>query len=293
MAEVVGEDYALSVAPEQEEASDDPESIFGSLLIFNQIKKEMAESKLDTFFLVHGYAVSFKNAILGAARMREAYAAAGKDMNILLFSWPSDGRNLPQDYGNDRLDAEHSGPALARGILKGIAFLQSILPGEGCGQDCYLGLHSMGNYAGRFMVREIKRFHDPMPRIFKNIFSFAADEDDDAMEDPAKLYDLPQLGRKLHIYFNHSDKALEISNLTKGNPDRLGHVGPRNPQTTQNKVTLVDVSRSIGWDLIGHSYFMTDKYVIDDVVSVLNGTDDAAIPNRQWQPDRHCFKLCP
>mgnify|MGYP000635563021 CR=1 FL=1 len=92
----------------------------------------------------------------------------------------------------------------------------------------HLMAHSMGAYVLRHGLQAI-RAKDPraLVRVFDQILLVAADEDDDAFETDEKLKPLSQIGRQVTVYFNPNDRALVISDKTKGNRDRLGSDGPR------------------------------------------------------------------
>src|SRR3546814_12094352 len=88
----------------------------------------------------------------------------------------------------------------------------------------------MGAYTLRNAVQAMisERGDRAMPRVFKNIFLMAPDEDNDAFEHADKLARLPELAESVSVYFARNDLALSISDKTKGHPDRLGSTGPRN-----------------------------------------------------------------
>jgi len=77
-------------------------------------------------------------------------------------------------------------------------------------------------------------------RLLEQVVLFAADEDADAFEFDYKFQSLPDMARRVTVYHNASDKALVTSDLTKGNPDRLGASGPRNSRALPDKVSVVN-----------------------------------------------------
>ncbi len=253
----------------------------GSTAVYEAVKRKMAEEKRDTMIMIHGYATSFEQAILGAAKTKAAYGPA--NLNVFMFSWPSDGRNAPHDYGNDRHDAQASGLAFARGIMKLVEFLRS---GPACGRRIHLLAHSMGNYVLRHTLQELIKMNPAgrLPRVFDNVFSMAADEDADALEHADKWARLPELTQALHIYFSRHDRALQGSDATKGNPDRMGNDGPARPLDIHSKVTLIDVSKTDRFllDVVGHGYYDEKQAVIDDVLATLAGLEPDQIPGRRY-----------
>ena len=159
-------------------------------------------------------------------------------------------------YASDRQDAAASGPAFARGFLKLTDFLRGSTPQEACDQRVHLVAHSMGNYVLRHAVQEIvARSPGRATRIFDQVFLMAADEDADAFEHDHKLKPLPSLAKRVSVYFNNEDRAIALSDKTKGNPDRLDDDGPQAPRGIPGKVTLVD-STPVVEGLVEHSYFL-------------------------------------
>lgn len=83
---------------------------------------------------------------------------------------------------------------------------------------------------------------------------------------------------------------MAISDLTKGNPERLGKEGLQRPFKVPAKVCQLDCSRIVG-GLAEHNYYRENKMVIADVQAVLSGKDADEIVNRHYQPARHLFVL--
>ena len=128
-AEVSGDEldtYVVQVARErlvkdaERKQKDGTGSTLGSQSVFEHARRKMASTARDTVIFIHGYNVSFKEALTAASRLKLNFGrdAGGPGVNIVLFSWPSDGLMMPfLAYANDRQDAAASGPAFARGLL--------------------------------------------------------------------------------------------------------------------------------------------------------------------------------
>ena len=243
---------------------------------------------------IHGYNVSFKEALTSAATLKRNFSTArsGPGVNVVLFSWPSDGSMMPYiAYANDRQDAAASGPAFARGLLKLTDFLRGATPEEACDQRIHLVAHSMGNYVLRHTVQEITAHASGRPvRIFDQVFLMAADEDDDAFEHDHKLKSLPRLAKRVNVYFNNGDTGMAVSDKTKGNPDRLGDDGPRVPRGIPGKVTLIDCT-SVVHGLVEHSYYLDSPTVVADMQMVLMGTEPDVIGGRDYIQDSNRYRL--
>ena len=261
----------------------------GSVLMFKEIKESMINEKIPTLVFIHGYNTTFNESIRMAALLKDNFEKGGNPMNVVVFSWPSNGSNLYWDYSADRHDAEASGVAFARALLKMAKFLKE---GEPCGQDLYLMAHSMGNYCLRFTFQEIyKQLRSRLPQLFNKMFLIAADEDDNAFEREDKFLHLSDACQELYIYFNKHDKALMGSDTTKGNPDRLGACGPKYPLNIPNKITLIDISK-VNSDFLGHNYLENNPRVVADLNAVLSGKlsqDD--IPGRVYDQRKNKFRL--
>jgi esterase/lipase superfamily enzyme len=260
----------------------------------------MRKHSRDTVAFVHGYANSFRSAVRHAAWLKKTYDAV--PFNIFLFSWPSDGEMIPiVSYYSDRDDAKASGSAIARSFLKMQKFLEDTLEearqhGTGlCEQRLHLMAHSMGNYALRHALQAIRReLGDEPPRVFDNVFLFAADDDDDAFEHDHKLRLLPRLARLVNVYFNPGDLGLLVSDKTKLNPDRLGSDGPRLADDLPRKVVLLDcreVARTDPRDRRGHDYHRYVREVVADVNAVFNGVPPEENPLRRYMHASRSYRI--
>jgi esterase/lipase superfamily enzyme len=298
--EVDGQSIRVQLAKEQLKKNaalkqkDGPGSKLGSKEVFADVRERMAEKSVDTIVYVHGYNVSFQEAVLAAAQLKRNFAhlQGGKGVNVVLFSWPSDGSMMPYvAYANDRQDAAASGPAFARAFLKLSDFLRGSTPEEACEQRIHLVAHSMGNYVMRHALQEIVRQSPGRPpRLFDQIFLMAADEDDDAFEHDHKLKSLPGLAKRVSVYFNNNDRAIAISDKTKGNPDRLGDDGPRLPRAIPGKVSLIDCTGVVS-GITEHSYYNETKTVIADMAKVLLGVPSKEIEGRTYDPETNRYRL--
>ncbi len=303
MAEVTGgnlDNYDLYLAPErlrkdvERKIKGGKGSVLGSLNVFERVRDKMIGHARDTVVFIHGYNVSFKQALTSAAELKRNFSTArgGPGVNVVLFSWPSDGSMMPFiAYANDRQDAAASGPAFARGLLKLADFLRGSRPVEACDQRVHLVAHSMGNYVLRHAVQEIVAHSPGRPvRIFDQVFLMAADEDDDAFEYAHKLKPLPRLAKRVNVYFNNEDAGMAISDKTKGNPDRLGDDGPRVPRGIPGKVTLVDCTPVVE-GLVEHSYYLDTPTVVGDMQKVLVGTPSDGFADRHYVQESNRYRL--
>ncbi len=314
-----GQAYRLAdlfVAPENIPNTDGAESdvvLLGSDAVYEGLRKQLVaqKGKADVVLMLHGYGCDFENAMSNAAQIKDQLSTTAKPLEVAMFSWPSDGTVVPFiSYVSDRDDARSSAKAVARALMRFLAYLAELerkvraglmKPEELCRANIHLIAHSMGNYALRNALQAlISEFGSrTLPRVFKTIFLMAADEDNDAFEHATKLARLPELAEEVCVYFARNDGALVISDVSKGNPDRLGATGPRTLTSLPQKVTLIDCTdvSETGATLkertldSRHQYYRKRPEVMEDMRQVIAGKPPEAVPNREWIPARTCFRI--
>ena len=281
----------------------------GSGTFLDDLHGEMLRGR-DTMVFIHGFNVTFLEALTAGARLA---ASLPQDINLVVFSWPSDGKALPyMSYYSDREDARASGPALGRAYLKLFDFIKELREAEIralrkagkdpstqtelCQRCIHVLAHSMGNYVLRNGIQAIKA-KDPgkMVRMFDQVIMAAPDEDDDTFECDDKLRVLPTMARRITVYHNRHDRALVISDKTKANPDRLGSEGPRMLDLLPKKVIIVDCSQvaSAGDEWGRHTYYIGSDRVSADIVAVLLDEEDAAIQRRHEVRAARAYRILP
>jgi esterase/lipase superfamily enzyme len=267
--------------------------LLGSALVFDMIRQEMKTRCVDLMGFIHGFNFSFREALKRTFDLKDFYA--GRDMVWVVFTWPSDGEMIPyKSYYSDRLDAQASGPALGRGLQKLAHYLRSLPPAEYCNQSLHLMAHSMGGFALRWAIQNVRQSGAwSLRRLFDEVVLMAVDEDEDALDREDKLKPLPEMCRRVSVYHNAADRALIISDKTKQNPDRLGAGGPENVWTIPSKVTLIDCEAAAKSDRDAqkHQYFRMNPQVRADVLAVLAGTPSDAIAGRTFVSEKNTYRL--
>lgn len=295
-------DYVLKsydVEPEQPPEGRTKEKI-GSAKIFDGLREGMAENKVDVIVYLHGFDNTFESCLERMAEVVDKYrlppnGGQARQAYGFAFSWPSDGEMVPfKSYHSDREDAAFSGIAMARALLRLTDYLAKN-KNDLCEQRIHLVAHSMGNWALRHAVLGLKTLSNwyNLPRIFEHVFLMGADEDADAFESDTKLRLLTQLARSIHVYYASDDGALKISDLTKGNPDRLGHHGPRTMDGIDSRVDAIDCTAVSSTSLshLNHQYYRLRPEVIADVCAVLAGKPSDSIPGREVIQSGRRFRL--
>lgn len=265
-----------------------PDILKGSDEFFPELRTEMSQGR-DVIIFVHGYSVSWKDAVVSALQLQEminrrSARGNGKPALVVLFTWPSDGKKLPwTSYRSDRSEAAASGYALGRALLKMRDYLASLTPKEYCGRDLNLLCHSMGNFLLENALHRMS-LHAAgrtLPTILDQVFLCSPDVDDNAFEQGNPLSRLTEICHGVHVYFNKGDTALHISDRTKGNPDRLGNHGVARPALLHRKVRMIDCSPVVG-GFTEHSYYMEDP-ANRDIRQTLDGVPDGD-PSRHREP---------
>lgn len=267
--------------------SDPPK--FGSTRLFEQLKGRMDRGH-DVLVYIHGYSVSFVDALASAMTLRHRISATGTPTEVVAFTWPSDGKKVPKRvYSRDRRDAEDSADAFARGFLKLRDFVAGIARDQRCRGRIHLLCHSMGNYVLENTMRCLRE-HCPgrLPRIFHEIVSVAADVDHDVFDHDHKLARLPEIGRRVSVYFNDEDLAMDLSENTKGNPRRLGHGGPRYPRGVPAGVFNLDAGGRVSGS-VEHNYHLHE--IVPDLAAVLGGARHDAVRGRVYEPAANTYYL--
>ncbi len=256
----------------------------GSQEMFTDVMRVMEKSS-DVLIYIHGFNVSWYAAVGSAMALQlmlQNTKAHDKtqDVTVILFTWPSDGLALPWvSYKSDRSEATGSGAAVGRAFLKTRDFLANLRDRakkggrQLCGQDIHLLCHSMGNFLLQSALARTADFTpgNTLPRLFEHIFLCAPDVDDNALEQDQPLYTIDQIARNVTIYHNRKDKAMVISDYTKGNPERLGGSGAAHPVLLHNKVHQVDCTPVVqDIDLTSHSYYLVGN-IIADIRSSIDG----------------------
>lgn len=289
----------------------------GSARLFDEMRKVLKEQDKDVIIFLHGFANSFQNSVQRAAALEELYASEEQDVMVFLFSWPSNGRVQPAwNYFSDREDAEASGIAMGRTLMRLVEFLAELraedhkvmlearrageVPDRDelkqCTRRLHVVAHSMGNWALRSALLKFAQLNGgKVARVMDCVFLMAADEDNDALEDTMKLKRLEELANRIHVYHASDDVALTISDKTKGMPDRLGSDGPRNLDNVSERVIAIDCEDISETKLSHgrHQYYRLRDEALRDIRATLSGTPQTERKGRQIIRPGRSWRLLP
>lgn len=283
----------IYVAPENLDPNDATKSLVGSREIFANVRKDMAERELDALFYIHGYDYTFRQSLARDAQLQQWYSGGedGLPLLLFLFAWPSNGKGLsPATYRDDRTRAQISGPAISRAILKAVDYARAISRDQRCGQKIHLMAHSMGNWALRGAIQNMRTFvGNNIPPLFDQVLLMAADEDDDTLSLGYKLQPILRGCRRVSVYCNRYDLALKSSHTVMGNPNRLGATGPADVESLRPKVVTVSAASVVAPEVDGeqHQYYRMNAAVRRDVLAVLQGIVDGEIKGRSPRDEKY------
>ncbi len=299
----------------------------GSPRFFEEVSQLLGQSGADVIIFIHGFASTFSSSMVRAVSLQAVYGnrwtanqqrwnIEGREPPVVVaFSWPSNGNVFPAyEYFSDREDAQASGLAMARALDKFFQFLLELRQKDRalirerantgtvptademaqCQRKIHVLAHSMGNWALRHAVLKYTQLvgRRPLPRLFDNAFLIAADEDADALGDEGKLALITDLANAVHVYHSRNDRALQISDTTKGKPDRLGSDGPRNFADLNERIIAIDCHLVDDTTLAhgNHQYYRLRSEVIDDILMSVAGLPhdnrpgrDTLMPGRAWR----------
>ena len=281
--------------------------------IFDEIQDRMFKG-IDTIIFFHGFNNTFESAIIGAAELKSLYEQEGnRKYTMIVFSWPSEGRLL-FSYDSDRRDARRSRKIFGSGLYKMGRFLAELcqlknnkkiisdtvknenLKKQNNKTNCgrlHIMAHSMGNYVLRHTLQEFHKIkREKVFQLFDEILLIAADEDEDSFEDKHKLKLLPELTKRVSVYFNQEDFPLKMSDWLMGNMDRLGSEGPSQPHNIPTNVFLINCKNVVSGFLdLEHDYYKTEPAVRRDISYILTGWRSKDIPGRVYYSKTNSYYL--
>ena len=241
----------------------------------------------DLLFYVHGFNVSFKDAVKGDAKNRGKLAAQGWTGVYVSFDWPSLGETL--GYYADRSNARASANALIDSALA--MFVSAMVP------DCQVRVSIMAHSMGAFVVRQAFSwaYQDVKTNAkawsISQLILVAGDVSQgslSASQDGGRWFN-KYVGRTT-TYSNRFDSVLKISDLKNGEPTpRAGRVGlPVDAPDSFCNVDCSDLFNSLDLGLgakinpaTPHCfYFDQDAFWRDAVLTLEGGIDRHVIPTR-------------
>ncbi len=293
---------SLEVYDERKAADGTGFAAVGTDRLFPELSSLMSEEGRDALCFIPGFNYSFKDSIERAAFLAALYSKDNASALVaFVFSWPSDSKLSLNAYLSDRMDAELSGPAIARAAARLTDLYVKLVRGQGdrldCGQRLHLVAHSMGAHALKHAVMAFNRLPGArLVRIFETAIIAGGDTERDALELPEKMAPLARLAKQVHCYINAKDKPLELSDEVVEPRDRLGSYGPLDPTVTETfgvPLSIVDCRNADfpGQDATRHQYYRVSPRVIRDIVEVMEGRDEGNFTHRWFDEKRGVIRL--
>lgn len=298
ISEVAGDHYELYPDPEVDQSDlTNPETgftydfaqdnKFGSTRLFEKLNEQGIKAgtrkKEHILVYIHGYKCDLNTAFETVRHLHNLYVENDDSpiQHIVLFTWPAKEKLL--EYRDDAQDAIISGYALARTFKKLQRFFRHLAMqakqdngAEFCHQKIHLMCHSMGNRVLEAMFRELNNSQTKINSILGEILLIAADIDYNALEAPNPLYNLIELGERVHVYFHRHDKALGVSEWTKNAFNRLGRWGAKNTRNLPDDIIQANVTGIVEEDaplfenVVNHWYYLNSRTVVKDIIEVFN-----------------------
>lgn len=229
---------------------------------FKSLKETIATStEKDAFVFVHGYNVSFDEAVMRTAQIAHDVSFGGAP---ICYSWPS--RASVDGYISDLDNVEFS----HKHILQFLKDLQQ----ETNAKKLHLIAHSMGNRAlTRALVELQEENYFKEETKFTQIILAAPDIDAQIfINDIAPVLSESTTGQ-VTLYVSSKDKALGVSRNLRKHLRRAGD-GGKNIVCFKG-IETIDASQ-VDTNFIGHGYFAETKSLLDDITTILEKNETPA-----------------
>ncbi len=233
-------------------------------------KKHIATAgdfKNHAFIFVHGFYVSFDNALYRTAQIAYDLSPDGRPFGTaFLYSWPSAGNASAYIYDQD--SAQFSVPHLQ-------AFLRTVIDKTGV-ENVHIIAHSMGNVALIGALQEMAR-NETKAKVNQIILA-APDVDKQQFELVAKSVE--RVAKGMTLYASQGDNALALARKVRGGTPRAGEsLMPPGPAVVAG-IDTIDVSAIptsvFSW---GHDSYADSSELLADIAALFTKGDHP--PNKR------------
>jgi esterase/lipase superfamily enzyme len=217
----------------------------------------------STFVFIHGYNVSFDEAVLRTGQLAWDLKFRGPAVS---YCWPS--RGDVEGYLSDIEMAEWTVPHLKR-------FLRDLRERTKA-RRVHLVAHSMG---GRVLTRALQQLSVSAESIntrFQEVVLAAPDLNAKILSQLAGA--MQEASDRVTIYSSGRDLALQISAILRGESSRAGGKSPSSLKLPAS-FDVIDATK-VRDSLLGHSYFVTSPLLLNDLALLIIqglGPDDRAV----------------
>ncbi len=213
-----------------------------SEMAFLETQKRMCQNSSNCLIFCHGYNTDFEGALESAFNIQDTY----QDLEVILFSWPSDGDGVPT-YRSDKREASQSVYALDRFFEKLDYYLKKYRDRR-CGQKISLAMYSMGVYLLEHLLKS--PIYEGETLFFDNIIMMSGDANN---QNHADWVDRIKCRNRLFITINEDDFALGFSEL-KGGKEQEARLGNTARNLNSNNATYLDFTDAQSVNN-AHNYF--------------------------------------
>jgi esterase/lipase superfamily enzyme len=220
---------------------------------------QAGDFKDHAFIYVHGYAVTFDNAVYRAAQMSYDLSDDGKPFGTaFVFSWPSVGKADFVSYNRDGDTTE-----LAADQLRDFVKLVTERTGV---KNVHIIAHSMGN---RVLINALKNVVPVGGAALVNQIILAApDVDKDVFENVAAS--VARAAKGMTLYASGSDYALVASRKLRGDlTPRAGEIRPPGPALAKGMDTIDITALSTAMFTWGHDTYADSAELLADIARVM------------------------
>ena len=223
----------------------------GVYLMLNEL--HMSSRRQHSLFFVHGYNVTFGQALERAAQLAEDLHIDGE---VFLFSWPSQGRT--EGYVGDQ-DRAYVSPRSTQALNDCLKLIHSITH-QWQNHKLHIVAHSMGN---RVVLPELANFLSVHGASWKigQLISAAADAEKNELA--AWLEAIRGNADGVSILYSTNDLALKASEFAHTS-NRAGRDPPLGPWD------VIDCS-GLGEDFWKHSYVFDSPHVVLELRNIVAG----------------------
>lgn len=253
----------------------------GSQLVAGELIHRLRTHRSNFLFFIHGYNTNVYDSLSRAQSIAERY-----NLEVLLFSWPSNGGgdrffedfHGKASYLSDKSDARSSTEALDRALARMYDLLgelnrgvyqqiqeevrarypegpdrwreeiSRLLQERACPFNVSLLAHSMGNYLfKKMLMTSSERLSRNI--VFDNVILKAADTN---QENHAEWVGRIQARKRVYITINQDDHALALSNLKIGEQQK-SRLGSTIRKQDAPNATYIDFTQFLESE---HSYFV-------------------------------------
>ena len=217
-------------------------------------------SSKDALIFIHGYNVSFQEAVRRTAQLVHDLSFKGA---ALSYSWPS--YSTVKNYMYDEDSVMWTVPHLKQFILKVI--------NDASLEKLHIIAHSMGNRALTNAIKELNTEGINLKKINQIILA-APDIDSNVFTDVI-VPGIKNVSKQITLYASSKDKALKFSRNLRADIIRAGESGK--DIVIVDGVCTIDASM-VDTNFLGHGYFAETKDLINDIYLIL---EHAFIPSQR------------